>query len=154
MIRKVYKAFRRSDEGLEFLLNTTDKNEHKGALKNINNWYGCHIKADCGIMKNIELKDLEIVPDPRTYANRKNQQLPTKREMLMNEEILECKQYVSTLNVHTCLVCMECKIQVKPPCNNWDVCQDCVTRKDDNCYIKNNLHPVWYLRDEEGNKVI
>ena len=118
MIRKVYKAFRRSDEGLEFLLNTTDKNEHKGALKNINNWYGCHIKADCGIMKNIELKDLEIVPDPRTYANRKNQQLPTKREMLMNEEILECKQYVSTLNVHTCLVCMECKIQVKPPCNN------------------------------------
>lgn len=34
MIRKVDEAFRSSNEGLEFLLNTTDKNKYKRALKN------------------------------------------------------------------------------------------------------------------------
>ena len=66
------------------------------------------------MLKNIELKDLENLPDPRTYANRKNQQLPTKGGVLMNEEILEFEHYPSTLNMHKCSVCMECKIQVKP----------------------------------------
>ena len=36
MIGKVDEAFRSSDEGLEFLLNTTDKNEYKPVLKNVN----------------------------------------------------------------------------------------------------------------------
>ena len=100
MIGKVDEAFRSSDEGLEFLLNTADENEYKPALKNINKRYGRHIKPNGGMLKNIKLKYLEILPDPRTYANRENQQLPTKREVLMNEEILEFEHYLSTLNMH------------------------------------------------------
>ena len=72
----------------------------------------------------------------------------------MNKERLELEHYLITLNMHKCSVCMECKIQVKPSCNNRYICQDCVTRKDDNFYIKNNLHPAWYLRNEEGNEVL
>ena len=67
-------------------------------MGNINIWYGRHIKANGEMLKNIE--NLEILPDPRTYANRENQQLPTKREVLMNEEILEFEHYLSTLNMH------------------------------------------------------
>ena len=155
MIGKADEAFRSSDEGLEFLLNTNDVKEFKRALKNINNRYRNHVKADKGMLNNIALKDLEILPDPRTYANRENQQLPTKRDVLMNEEILEFEHYLSTLNMHKCSICMECKIQVKPPSDNRGyVCQDCVTRRDDNFYIKNNLHPVWYLRDDDGEEVL
>ena len=73
----------------------------------------------------------------------------------MNEEILEFEHYLSTLNMHMCSICVECKIEAKiPNINQWYVCHNCVTYKDDNFYIKNNLHHVWYLRDKKGEEVL
>ena len=59
---------------------------------------------------------------------------------------------MSTLNVLKCPVCLECQIKAKPDLPDSDyTCPLCAKRKDPNYFIDNNRHPVWYLRDEEGN---
>ena len=54
--------------------------------------------------------DVEIVPDPRKYANSK-QPMPTEREILVKEQILEHEFTTNNLNIVKCNVCLECHIQ-------------------------------------------
>jgi len=95
--------------------------------------------------------DVEIVPDPRKYANSK-QPMPTEREILVKEQILEQKFATNNLNIVKCNVCLECHIQknVLPDHESY-ICKKCHTRKDPDYFMKNNLHPVWFEVNEDGS---
>jgi hypothetical protein len=54
--------------------------------------------------------DVEIVPDPRKPSNSK-QPMPTEREILVKEQILEHDFITNNLNTVKCNVCLECHIQ-------------------------------------------
>ena len=97
----------------------------------------------------------EFLPDPRNYHHRPGILPPTNRETLVKEQILEFEQYLSSLNVFKCSICLECKIEEKPHVDDPNyVCKQCNTRKDPNFFVKNNLHPVWYHVDDEGNRLL
>ncbi len=60
------------------------------------------------------------------------------------------------LSIHCCPCCRENKIQdldfrIITKCNT--VCKDC-KKKDRDHYIKNDLHPIWYEHDDEGNIIL
>ena len=95
--------------------------------------------------------DVEIVPDPRIYANSK-QPMPTEREILVKEQILEHEFITNNLNIVKCNVCLECHIQnnVLPDHESY-TCKKCHKRKDPDYYMKNNLHPVWFEVNEDGS---
>ncbi len=95
--------------------------------------------------------DVEIVPDPRKYANSK-QPMPTERKILVKEQILEPEFITNNLNIVKCKVCLECHIQnnVLPDHESY-TCKKCHKRKDPDYYMKNNLHPVWFEVNEDGS---
>ena len=52
-------------------------------------------------------------------------------------------------------VCRECTIESKPVADGLVYeCTSCQKRGDPDYYIKNNLHPIWYLVDDDGNYVL
>jgi len=95
--------------------------------------------------------DVEIVPDPRKYAKSK-QPMPTEREILVKEQILEHEFTTNNLNIVKCNVCLECHIQKNVlPNHESYICKKCHTRKDPDYFMKNNLHPVWFEVNEDGS---
>ncbi len=79
--------------------------------------------------------DVEIVPDPRKYANS-IQPMSTEREILVKEQILEHEFITNNLNIVKCNVCLECHIQ-----NN--------VLPDHESYTCKN--PVWFEVNEDGS---
>ena len=62
---------------------------------------------------------------------------------------------MASLNMFKCKQCKECHLETKPATGDWTyVCNACTKRKDPNYHINNNLHPVWYLVDDDGNYVL
>ena len=56
--------------------------------------------------------DVEIVPDPSKYANS-NKPMPSQKENLVKEQILEHEILTNNLNIVKCNVCLECHKQKK-----------------------------------------
>ena len=77
------------------------------------------------------------------------------REILAREKILQFEHEMESLNMFMCTGCKECHIESKPATSDLTyVCKACNKRKDPDYYINNNLHPVWYLVDDENNYVL
>ena len=99
--------------------------------------------------------DTEILPYPYKYGRGPACRFPNNREIIAKERILTFEQYMASLNVFKCSVCLECEIREKPLDNTPNyICPTCTRRKDPTYYTDNNLHLVWYLVDDEGNYVL
>ena len=134
------------------MMTAKTKEEFKKAKYNINQKYWNHIRANKTVLPNITV-DTEYVPDPRKYGPGKT--LPTRREILAKEKILTFEHDMANLNMFMCSQCKECQIESKPATGDMmHVCKACKKRDDPDYYIKNNLHPVWYLVDDVGNFVL
>jgi hypothetical protein len=78
--------------------------------------------------------------------------MPSQREILIKEQILEHELLTKNLNIVKCNVCLECHIQnnVLPDQESY-TCKKCCKRKDNDYYLNNNLHPVWFKVNEDGS---
>jgi hypothetical protein len=73
------------------------------AKKNILLQYNQYVKT--GAPRLTISIDVEIIPDPRKYANS-NKPMPSQREILEKEQILEHKFITNYLNIVKCNVCL------------------------------------------------
>ena len=116
--------------------------------------YRNYIKTPKATLDNFRV-NTELLPHPHKYGRGPSSRFPTNREIIAKERILTFEHYMASLNVFKCSVCLECEIREKPLDNNPDyICPSCTRRKDPTYYTDNNLHPVWYLVDDEGNYVL
>jgi hypothetical protein len=78
--------------------------------------------------------------------------MPSQREILVKEQILEHEFLTNNLNIVKCNVCLECHIQnnVLPDRESY-TCKKCCKRKDNDYYLNNNLHPVWFKVNKDGS---
>ena len=130
------------------ILTAKSKKEFMREKENISRRYNRYVTTGAPRL-SISI-DVEIVPDPRQYANSK-QPVPTEREILVKEQILEHEFTTNNLDIVKCNVCLECHIQknVLPDHESY-ICKRCHTRKDPDYFMKNNLHPVWFEDNEVG----
>jgi hypothetical protein len=78
--------------------------------------------------------------------------MPSQREILEKEQILEHEFMTNNLNIVKCNVCLECHIQNNDlPDQESYTCKKCRKRKDNDYYLNNNLHPVWFEVNEDGS---
>ena len=76
------------------------------------------------------------------------------------EEILKFEHKMKTLDLQTCSVCRENTLEFTE--RDKDVCARCKEAKreestidaESNYYLDNNLHPIWYERDEYGEQIV
>ncbi len=78
------------------------------AKKNILLRYNRYVKT--GAPRLTMSIDVEIIPDPRKYANS-NKPMPSQREILEKEQILEHEFITNNLNIVKYNACLECHIQ-------------------------------------------
>ena len=129
------------------------KSEFMNAKKKINEKYWNYIKTSKAVLKL--RRHVNFIPDPRKYNGMTGQKVPTVREILAKEKILQFEYEMESLNMFMCTGCKECHIESKPATSDLAyVCKACNKRNDPDYYIKNNLHPVWYLVDDENNYVL
>ena len=153
-IGKSQETFRQAKGDVLSMLTADSKINFKKAEKANNRRYDRHIKANKGTLKNFRV-NTEFIPHPKKYANLKDKRHPTNRETMIKEQVLTFEQYLSMLNIFKCSVCLECNIEAKPFADDPNyVCGGCKTRNDPLFFIKNNLHPVWYLVDDNGQWVL
>ena len=152
-IGKAQDAFRHANDNVSSMISAQSKSEFDTAKRNIDRRFDRHIKSGKGVLKNFNLRT-ELLPNPRRYANS-GRKIPSRRQTIINEEILTFEQYLSTLNVFKCTVCFECNIEAKALTDNDRyTCASCTRRDDPSFFIDNNLHPIWYLCDDEGNQLL
>ena len=136
------------------MLTAKTKEEFKKAQKIITDKYRNYMKTNKATLSNFRLKT-EFLPHPRKFGSGSNQRLPTQREILTKEKILTFEHYMASLNVFMCKECKECHIETIPATSDLTyVCKSCTKRKDPNYYLRQNLHPIWFLVDDEGNYVL
>jgi hypothetical protein len=112
------------------------------------------MKANKATLNNFQLMT-ELIPDPIKYTNLPDQRPPTNRETIVKEQILTFEQYLSSLNILKCSVCLECKIEAKPLSDDTNyICSKCTTRKGPDFFLRNNLHAVWYLVNDDREYVL
>ena len=94
-------------------------------------------------------------PDLRKYTALPDQHPSINRETTVKEKIPSFEQYLPSLNIFKCSVCMEYKIEAKPLVDDPNyICSTCNTRKDLDFFSRKNLHPVWYLVDDDRNYML
>jgi hypothetical protein len=155
-IGKAGKVFRNAQGGLCAMLGAKTKEQFQQAARNVNLAYTRYTAGNKSKLVNFRL-DTELLPDPRKYQFehiRGHASRPTNRQICVKEQILKFEHYLANLNVLKCSVCMECSIEEKPIVDESKyTCSACTRRRDPNFFLDNNLHPVWYLVDEEGNYI-
>ena len=135
------------------MLTAKSKQEFMTAHKSLRRTYNDHLKKKKASLERFNV-ETEFYPDFRKYGRSEDQKLPTNRDVIAKERILTFEQYMASLNVFKCSVCLECRIETKDTTDDLiHRCSSCEKRKDDNYYIDNNLHPVWYLINDDGNYV-
>ena len=150
-IGKCKEVFRPENGGLPDILTAKSKDMFSKARKNIVLRYNRYVLS--GAPRLTVTIDTDIVPDPRKYANS-NKRMPTKRDILVMEEILEHKFITNNLNIVKCNVCLECHMQstiISPSDKDIYTCKKCHKGKDNDYYLRNNLHPVWFEVNEDGS---
>ena len=135
------------------MMTAKTKSEFVKAKRTIDRRYLRHINAAKPVLKLT--KDVYFIPDPRKYKGSPGPKLPTIREILAREKILQFEHDMESLNMFMCSGCKECHIESKPATNELVyTCKACDKRNDPDYYINNNLHPVWYLVDDDNNYVL
>lgn len=130
------------------------KDEFNKARRSLNVKYWNYTKTSKATLPKLSV-DVAFVPDPRKYRGTPGKRLPTLREIIAKERILEFEHYMETLNMFMCSQCRECHIESKAVTDKlMHQCKSCKKRAEPDYYIKNNLHPVWYLVDDDGNYVL
>ena len=155
-IGKAGKVFRNAQGGLCAMLSAKTKEQFQQAARNVNLSYTRYTAGTKSRLAVFRVKT-ELLPDPRKYQFEHIQgraSRPTNRQICVKEQILKFEHYLANLNVLKCSVCMECSIEEKPIVDESKyTCSACTRRRDPNFFIDNNLHPVWYLVDDDGNYV-
>ena len=150
-IGQVPNTFRKSGHGVCAMINATSKEEFKKASKVIQRRYKRHKQNKKATLRNFSVHT-EFVPDVNRPTFLKH---PTENETWTKEQILQFEHYLSALSITKCTVCLECSIEENTKDDESDfVCSSCRKRKDDQFFIRNNLHPVWYEVDKEGSHVL
>jgi len=129
-IGKCKEVFRPENGGLPDILTAKSKDMFSKARKNIVLRYNRYVLS--GAPRLTVTINTDIVPDPRKYANS-NKRMPTKRDILVMEEILEHKFITNNLNIVKCNVCLECHMQstiISPSDKDIYTCKKCLKRKD------------------------
>ncbi len=54
--------------------------------------------------------DVKLAMDPRRYTNS-GQEMPTEREIIVKEQLLEHKFVTNNLNIQKCNTCLECHME-------------------------------------------
>ena len=148
MIGKVKKVF--CDKVCPVMTAKT-KDEFMKARKMLNEKYWKYTTTSKATLPKLDV-DVAFVPNPRKYHGTPGQRLSTLREIIAKERILEFKPYMETLNMIMCSQCRECHIESKAVTDKLMYeCSSCKKRGEPDYYIKNNLHPIWYLVDDDGN---
>ena len=146
-------AFWKKKKNVANMLTATTKKQFKAAKKAAKERYNRYVTDGKTVLKNFAV-DTELLPDPRKYINNPNKPLPTRRQIIVKEQILTHEHYLESLNILKCSVCMECVIESSHEVNNQNfTCSQCNKRKDPTFFTDNNLHPVWYLVDDKGDYV-
>ncbi len=99
--------------------------------------------------------DVELALDPKKYTNS-GQEMPSGKEIVVKEQLLEHKCVTNNLNIQKCNICLECHMEkdVMMKQNSF-TCKKCKDRNDPNHFIKNNMHPLWYeIEDDSPSKWI
>ncbi len=80
----------------------------------------------------------ELVPNPKNNVEKCN--IPTKRSILVKEEILKREFYTNNINVIKCEICLELQILDKQEKQRKEphTCQKCQNRKDPMFFLRNN----------------
>ena len=150
-IGKAKNVFRIERKDVSNMLNAKTREEFFKTKTNVMRRYTNHIDDKKARLINFQMKT-ELVPDPRKYGRNSGLCAPTNREIIVKEQILTFEQYMSSLNIFKCSICKECNIDEKPPSDDPNyICNECRARKDPQFFIRNNLHPVWYLVDDNGD---
>jgi hypothetical protein len=131
------------------LLRAKSKQEFLNSKKNMLLHYSRYVNS--GAPKLTISIDVEIAPDPRKYTNS-GQERPTERIIIVREQLLEHEFVMNNLNIQKCNICLECHIE-KDVIMKQDsyTCKKCKDRNDQNHFIKNNMHPLWYKIEEDGS---
>jgi hypothetical protein len=126
-IGKYNEVFRPDHGGLPDILTAKSKIDFFKAKKNILLQYNRYLKT--GAPRLTISIDVKIVLDPRKYANS-NKPMPSQREILVKEQILEHKFLTKNINIVKCNVCLECHIQnnVLPDQESY-TCKKCCKMK-------------------------
>jgi hypothetical protein len=80
------------------------KQEFLNAKKNILLGYSCYVNS--GAPKLTISIDVELAMDPRRYTNS-GQEMPTEREIIVKEQLLEHEFVMNNLNIQKCNTCLE-----------------------------------------------
>ena len=92
------------------------KNEFMNAEKKINDKYWNYIKTSKAVLK---LKwHVNLILDPHKYNGMPGQKVPTMREILEREKILQFEHKMESLNMFVYTGCKECHIESKPAISN------------------------------------
>ena len=152
-IGKIGPVFRETKENVSNMLTAKTEEEFNNAKRNINRRYKSHVDAGKTTLSNFRI-DTEFIPDPEKWASS-DKPWPTKREMIVKEQILTFDQLLANLNIFECSICKECHIEAMPVSQDRPdyTCNSCKKRGDPDFFIRNNLHPVWYNVDNDGNHV-
>ena len=104
--------------------------------------------------------DIQFMDNPNHGVIGRSRE--TRRSRRTKEELIKFEYKMRTLQVTTCCVCRENKLifpkgvaKDMPTLNSVGdhICDICKKNKcqENNKYLKENLHPIWYERDDEGN---
>ena len=94
------------------MMTAKTKDEFKKACRSLNEKYWKYTRTSKATLPKISV-DVVFVPDPRKYRGTPGQRLPTLREIIAKERILEFKNYMENLNMFTCSQFRECHIKSK-----------------------------------------
>ena len=130
------------------------KDEFKKAQRSLTVKYWKYTRTSKATLPKLSV-DVAFVPDPRKYRGTPGQRLSTLREIIAKERILEFEHYMENLNMFMCSQFREYQIESKAVTDKLMYeFKSCKKRAEPDYYIKNNLHPVWYLFDDDGNYVL
>ena len=149
------KVFR-NGEGVCAMLRATTKQDFYKAAGNVQLSYKRYCRTHKTVLRELRIRT-ELLPNPRHYQFehiRGHASRCTNRQTIVKEQILKYEHYLANLNILKCSECLECNVEEKPIQDESTYkCESCTRRKDPNFFLDNNLHPVWYLTDDDGNYV-
>lgn len=167
-IGKAVEVFRETKDDVSNMLKAKSEEEFNAAKQNIDRRYNYHRNLGYPVLQNFNV-DAQLIPIPKLHSLDK---CPTKRQIIVKEQILQFEHNLADLNIYKCSDCLECHIEQRRGimrsgriASDGDavdyICKKCKTRNDPEYFLRNNMHPVWYLknndgtdmRDENGKKV-
>jgi hypothetical protein len=83
------------------------------------------------------------------YTNS-GQEMPSGREIIVKEQLLEHKYVTNNLNIQKCNICLECHMEndVIMKQDSYS-CKKCKERNGPHRFIKHNMHPLWYEIEDD-----